>query len=208
VSASFGVLGESTTGIGVIGRSDGGTGVFGSANANSGGLAGRFIGPVLIEGDLSVTGVKGALMPHSDGSHRLFCAIESPESWFEDFGETEVVNGKAEVQFDPDFAEFIDTSAYHVFLSPYGDSNGLYVADRTANGFLVQEQKGGTSNLAFSYRIVAKRKDIAPTRSAKIGVSAPPPGSAYPISPLPARASPTPSLPAETARQPYAPKPK
>src|SRR5205823_1488486 len=113
-----------------------------------------------------------------------------------------------EVQFDPDFAQFIETSAYHVFLTPYGDSNGLYVADRTANGFLVQEQKGGTSNLTFSYRVVAKRKDVASPRMAKIRVSAAPPADVFPASPFPAGAFPTPSFPAETAREPYSPKPK
>ena len=48
---------------------------------------------MLIEGDLAVTGVKGAVVPHEDGSHRLLCAIESPESWFEDFGEAALKDG-------------------------------------------------------------------------------------------------------------------
>jgi len=34
---------------------------------------------VLVDGDLTVTGAKGAVVPHPDGSRRLLCAIESPE---------------------------------------------------------------------------------------------------------------------------------
>jgi hypothetical protein len=195
----YGVLGESTDGIGVVGRSDGGTGVFGSVNRDRpGGLAGRFVGPVLIEGDLTVTGVKGAVVPHADGSHRLLCAIESPESWFEDFGEAALKDGRAEVQLDPDFAAVIETKGYHVFLTPYGDSSGLYVVDRTAKGFMVREQKDGTSNLAFSYRVVARRKDIATQRLARVRLSAAPSPETFP------KPSPSP----ETFPKPYSPQPK
>jgi hypothetical protein len=181
VGNSFGMLGESTDGIGVVGRSDGGTGVFGSVSRDRPvGLAGRFVGPVLIEGDLMVTGAKGAVVPHPDGSNRLLCAIESPESWFEDFGEAALKDGKAEVQLEPDFAAVIETKGYHVFLTPYGDSNGLYVVDRTAKGFMVREQKDGTSNLAFSYRVVAKRKDIATHRLVGVQLPAVPSPETFP----------------------------
>ena len=46
---------------------------------------------------------------------------------------------------------------YHVFLTPLGDCNGLYVTDKTATGFVVREFGGGISNVGFDYRIVAKR---------------------------------------------------
>lgn len=199
VGNSFGVLGESTDGIGVVGRSDGGTGVFGAVSPDrSGGLAGRFFGPVLIQGDLTVTGVKGAVVPHADGSHRLLCAIESPESWFEDFGEATLKDGKAEIQLDPEFAAVIETKGYHVFLTPYGDSSGLYAVDRTAKGFMVREQKGGTSNVAFSYRVVARRKDIANHRLARVRV---------PVAPSP-ETGPKPSPRSDTVPKPYSPQPK
>jgi hypothetical protein len=197
VGKSFGVLGESTDGIGVVGRSDGGTGVFGSVNRDRpDGLAGRFVGQVLIEGDLTVTGVKGAVVRHADGSHRLLCAIESPECWFEDFGEAALKDGKAEVQLDPDFAAMIETTGYHVFLTSYGDSDGLYVADRTANSFMVREQKQGTNNLVFSYRVVARRKDIATHRLARIRMPATESSETFP----------KPSLSPETLPKPHTPR--
>jgi hypothetical protein len=43
-----------------------------------------------------------------------------------------------------------------VFLTPQGDCNGLYVAQKSSAGFEVRELRGGRSSLTFDYRIVAK----------------------------------------------------
>jgi hypothetical protein len=48
---------------------------------------------------------------------------------------------------------------YKVFLTPEGDCRGLYVRRRAAS-FQVRELMGGKSSIAFSYRIVGRRKDI------------------------------------------------
>jgi hypothetical protein len=177
--AGYGVLGESAGNAAVVGRSSssvgvwgqGNRGILGSVNSDSpDGLAGHFVGPVVIQGNLTVTGVKGAVVQQQDGSHRLLCAIESPESWFEDFGEASLVNGKAEVLLGEDFAALVavETGAYHVFLTPYAETRGLYVARRTGRGFQVQEQQGGSSDAPFAYRIVAKRKDVANERLVRV----------------------------------------
>jgi hypothetical protein len=86
------------------------------------------------------------------------CAIESPEAWFEDFGETKLVKGTAHVSLDPDFAETVDTQSYHVFITPYGDCGGLYVSNRTRAGFDVTEHGVGNSEVTFSWRVVATPK--------------------------------------------------
>src|SRR5262249_41618924 len=59
------------------------------------------------DGDIFKTGRNGAAIPQPDGSHRVLIGIESPESWFEDFGEGHLVKGKAEVRLDPEFAAVI-----------------------------------------------------------------------------------------------------
>ena len=69
---------------------------------------------------------------------------------------------------DRDFAAVADTRHYHVFLTAYGDSNGLYVTNRNAQGFEVREQGGGTSGVSFAYRVVAKRKHVTTKRFQKI----------------------------------------
>lgn len=68
--------------------------------------------------------------------------------------------GKAKIKLDPVFASLVLMKTCHVFLTPKGDSNGLYVSRQNRDGFEVREQKGGKANLAFDYRVVARRKDV------------------------------------------------
>ena len=74
-----------------------------------------FYGPVVVV----VGGAKSAAVPHPDGSHRLLYCVESPESWFEDFGEGQLACGKAEVTINPDFAAVADMEKYHVFVTDH-----------------------------------------------------------------------------------------
>jgi hypothetical protein len=95
--------------------------------------------------------------------------VESPEHWFEDFGSARLKRGRATVTLDADFAKVVTVNGYRVFLTPEGDCKGLYVRSKRGASFEVRELQGGTSSVAFSYRIVAKRKDIKRhTRFAKI----------------------------------------
>jgi hypothetical protein len=47
-----------------------------------------------------------------------------------------------------------------------GDCRGLYVTNETTDGFEVRELGGGTANIAFDYRIVARRKGYETIRLA------------------------------------------
>ena len=83
-------------------------------------------------------------------------ATESTTRNLEDVGSARLVNGSANVLLDRTFARSIDMqSAYHVFLTPNGDTKGLYVAQKTATSFVVRETQGGHGSLGFDYRIVA-----------------------------------------------------
>jgi hypothetical protein len=150
---------------GVVGFSANGVGVAGITDSSSS-FGGSFFG------GLTVTGFKSAAVRHSDGSHRLLYAMESPQCWFEDFGRAKLVRGAARVMLDRDFAAVVRTDDYHVFLSPEGDSKGLYVSSRTRTGFQVREQDQGTGSVALSYRLVARRKDVAVQRFQKIELPA------------------------------------
>jgi len=67
----------------------------------------------------------------------------------------------------------IKRSDYKVFVTPEGDCRGLYVR-KSAASFEVRELGGGMSNVAFSYRIIGRRKDIrGHQRFAKINVTPP-----------------------------------
>jgi hypothetical protein len=156
-----GVLGFSETGYGgVFITGQAGSGV---PWVNSGGL--RVVGVIV-----KSQGEYAEALPHPDGSQRLLYAPLSPESWYEDFGRAELVQGRADVELDADFVALlgIDDGSYHVFLTPEGDSSGLYVRDRGARAFTVREHENGTSNVAFSYRVVTKSKHRQPERLAKL----------------------------------------
>ena len=96
-------------------------------------------------------------------------SMQSPENWFEDFGSGALSNGAATVKLDPTFTQTVNTETeYHVFLTPNGDSKGLYVSQKTATSFEVREQGGGASSVAFDYRIVAKRVGYEKIRLADV----------------------------------------
>jgi hypothetical protein len=160
-----GVLGRAFSDAGVRGESGSGVAIHGISPGSSG-VAGQFDGNVVVNGDLTVTGVKSAVVPSIDGSLRRLYAVESPESWFEDFGTAQLENGHAQVRLDTGYAALIRSDNYRVFLTPLGDCRGLYVDARSYQGFDVHELQGGTSRIQFDYRVVAKRADITAPRLA------------------------------------------
>src|SRR5215831_3707914 len=151
-----GVIGTSNRSIGVVGFSNN-VGVFGQST-NPASFAGLFAGNVQVTGKFSEA-VKNAVVPFPDGSARVLHCMESPEHWFEDFGTAKLTRGRAVVRLDADFAKVIKRGDYRVFLTPEGDCRGLYVR-KSAGSFEVREFGGGKSNVAFSYRVVGRRRDI------------------------------------------------
>ena len=185
----FGVQGSSdpTNGVGVEGDSESGVGVWGFSRTGIGVRAStdtshpdRAGWALLTDGDVLIHGTlfaapgfpKGAVAKLRDGSHRALYCVESPECWFEDFGRARLVRGKARVRLDRTFAAVVRTGDYHVFLSPEGLSHGLYVSRRTRDGFEVREQHRGTNTVPFSYRIVARRRDVDAPRFKRVKLPA------------------------------------
>jgi len=120
--------------------------------------SGATVWRVFENGDTWSAGTKGALVDTEEFGERTLYAMESPEVWFEDFGTAQLVNGQATVTIEPLFLQTINTEVpYHVFVTPLGDCNSLYVTNKTATSFEVRELGNGTANIGFDYRIVAKR---------------------------------------------------
>jgi hypothetical protein len=177
---THGMLGEATRQSGASwggefrSSSPSGTGVSGWATATSGapvgvyGLnsstAGGFA--VYSSGDFAASGSKSCVVRTSQGPTLLYCQ-ESPECWFEDFGEGQLADGKAHVVLDPLFLETVridDANPVKVFVQPDDpDCKGIAVVRGTA-GFDVIELSGGTSSGTFAYRVVAKRKGFETKR--------------------------------------------
>lgn len=75
----------------------------------------------------------------------------------DDVGEAQLASGRCFVELDPAFVSLIkNVPDYLVFVTPEGESRGLYVANKTLRGFNVIENDGGRSSISFSYRIVAE----------------------------------------------------
>jgi hypothetical protein len=112
------------------------------------------------DGDLSCTGQLKTLASTGGGARTVETyATQSAENWMEDYGTGAMEHGAGVVQIDPAFADTVTADAkYHVFLTPHGDSKGLYVTNLTPTSFEVRESGGGISSLSFDYKIVGKRR--------------------------------------------------
>lgn len=197
---AYGAFGQSTNAVGVYGKSTNSAGVFGEAgnnvgvygyvtgatqnavaiygNALNGGVAGRFDGDVQVNGHFSATGMKSAVVPDGKGGLvRLFC-LESPQSYFEDFGHGQLSSGRAEIHLDDAFRSVVETEDYFVFLTLKGEASltcpGLVVVAQEPRRFLVREINNGTSSAEFFYRVVCTRKDVASDRLPRFPVPATP----------------------------------
>ena len=167
-AGGFAIYGLCAKGHGLVGATAtaGAAAVVGATNGVAGAYAAAFYGPVIVGGDLTVFGAKSAAVPHPDGTKcRLYC-VESPESWFEDFGKAQLECGEADVLIDPDFAAVVNLDDYHVFLTSYGDYE-LTVSEQTPSGFRVRAKDTASTN-RFSWRVVAKRRDIAGSRFERV----------------------------------------
>ncbi len=97
-----------------------------------------------------------------EGKQVVLSCPEAPENLFQDFGQGQLVNGKAHITIDPIFSKNIVVNDKHplrVFVQLKGDCNGVFVINETATGFDVVELKSGNSNVSFSYFITANRAD-------------------------------------------------
>jgi hypothetical protein len=175
--------------IGVLGTTDDGNSLFGKNNTANhetlytendsstvGARAVRFAGPgagtycyVVRDssgfGDLVCTGSKSAAVPVEGNRMVRLYAVEAADNWFEDAGSGELANGSAVIALDQIFAQTVNGDLdYHVFITPNGECEGLYVAHKSAQGFEVHELHGGHSNIAFDYRIMARRKGFENVR--------------------------------------------
>jgi len=173
-SVSFGgLLGSSTHGTGIVAMSNSATHPALSVRAlGTGPLAdahnasNQTVMSLDQQGDLTIAGTLttggschvGCSAPHGgNGVSLVSYAPRESAPTMEDFGEAQLVAGAAFVRLDPAFANAIDSSKnYLVFITPDGETKGLFVAMRSAAGFEVRENGAGRSSVQFSYRIVAK----------------------------------------------------
>ncbi len=133
-------------------------------------MGGNFGGVCTIDvsGNLYCSGSVSPVVPVDGGSKKVaLYSVEAPESWFEDAGSGQLSNGSALIHLESMFGQSVNTNIdYHVFLTPNGDCKGLYVSQKSPTSFEVHELGGGSSSVAFDYRIMAKRRGFENIRMA------------------------------------------
>jgi hypothetical protein len=164
-----GIQGEATTGTGTLGKATDGTGVEGSTETGVGvlgratgnGVAGRFVGRTVVQGNLEVTGgLTATTVASQDGGSQQLFAPATPDPWVEDIGEVKVVRGRAVVRLRKEFDNLVRSRDYQIFLTEYGNLGGLFVAKRGAHGFVVKARRGRRARGRVGYRVVARRTDV------------------------------------------------
>ncbi len=122
------------------------------------------------EGSTLTTGTKSAAVKMNSGEYRLLYAMESPENWFEDFREGQLINGRTHIELDPTFLQTVTINNLHpmkVFIQLTSGVPMNVVINKETTGFEVVASDN-TSNATFDYRVVAKRKGFEDLRLAKM----------------------------------------
>jgi hypothetical protein len=145
-------------------------------------------GNMILKGTLTQTGDPAVVIHDPHGVGRTAYAAAQTQATIEDFGEGRLAAGHAFVRLDPAFADLLDrNSTYMVFLTPEGlTATPLCVTAKSRDGFDVGEASG-RSNIAFSYRILARPNGASQSRLALYApaASTPPRKPAMPYVPAP-----------------------
>jgi hypothetical protein len=148
--------------IGLIGRAPAGGGTFPLVLTDS---VGNDLDFTNGNGDMYVHGTYNNFSKTRNGNFVVSYGATTTSPSVEDTGTAQLVNGVALVKLDSAFAHAIDMSqAYHVMLTPDGDTRGLFVANKTPTGFIVREVQGGRATLSFDYHIYAPKLGSANQR--------------------------------------------
>ncbi|MFZ4548942.1 MAG: hypothetical protein ACOYN4_15945 [Bacteroidales bacterium] len=151
-------------------------GVFGQAANTSGERAGGFfrtdgsayarVGGYNSSGAAKLiwgVGAMSSAIRSQDGLMADMSSTLNPENVVVDYGTGKLENGKCSITIDPVITKRIFVSEIYpikVFIQLEGDCNGVYVTNKSANGFDVVELMGGKSDVPFSWTFTANLNDI------------------------------------------------
>ncbi len=120
--------------------------------------AGNFLGDVLIQGDLYVTGDKDNVIKMDDGTWVTMSATEAPYPEYTISGRTKLSNGIARIEFEEPYPQVISSQIpIKVIVTPEGSYSGIYVKDVTTRGFTAVSEVGDL-NATFSWMAIARVK--------------------------------------------------
>lgn len=202
VGTGYGVLSYTAGNVPFLGRNSNGNGadlqgnyigVVGRAPASGGfplvltDVAGNNLFFVDGAGNVAYKGGISSFARSATGANVRAYTAKTTLPTVEDTGTAQLVNGTAVVRLDPTFASSIDLrSSYRVFVTPNGDTRGLFVTSKSAEAFIVREAQAGRASVSFDYRIVATALGQAGQRMAALDSKlAGMPRSAAPLAPKP-----------------------
>lgn len=162
----------------ISGTSSNGSGLQMSAYSRGADVTGGYIGVVGRSPTYPLVAAteSGTILFYVDSSGNIYCnncpaaATTTTASSYtratapavEETGTAHLVYGSANVYLSPSMARSIDTRlGYQVFLTPNGDTRGLYVANKYAGGFTVREVQGGRGTFNFDYHVYARSEEPA-----------------------------------------------
>jgi hypothetical protein len=103
-------------------------------------------------------GTKSTMVKDDNGNNRVLFCTEAPEVLFQDFGTGQLINGIAHIYMDPLFAKSISAEKQiRVFIQLEGDCKGVFVKNKSNNGFDVVELQNGNSNVSFTWQVIGNR---------------------------------------------------
>jgi len=110
----------------------------------------------------SSVGTVSTSVPDMNGNPATLHAPETPEFYFQDYGQGKLTNGRAHIEIDPILAKNVAINENHplrVFVQLEGECKGVYVTNKTNHGFDVVELNGGSSNTSFQWSITCNVAD-------------------------------------------------
>ena len=110
-------------------------------------------------GNSYTSGYQAELVDAGDKRVAAFSVTSADVKVYGD-GNAALQNGSATVKFDASFAAMLGATP-NVTVTPIGESNGLFIVSMDKTGFTVKENKGGQSNIQFTWIAVGNRIDAA-----------------------------------------------
>ncbi len=97
--------------------------------------------------------------PEDPSKEIWYANLEGPEAGAYARGTAELVNGSATISFSEHFQLIATAENMTIMLTPLsGDSEGLAVIEKTTQGFVVKELRGGTGTYRFDWEAKCIRK--------------------------------------------------
>ncbi|MCK5832149.1 hypothetical protein KAH81_00600 [bacterium] len=114
---------------------------------------------VYYSGGLGGTGTKSAIVRTEDGPKTVYCQ-ESPGNWFEDFGSGVISGGHVHIEIAADYLQTVTVNEEHpmkIFIQMENTSID-YKLIKNQTGFDIEVIGSATGDVAFDYRVAAKRR--------------------------------------------------